>query len=163
VSVSASELGPPPPLPQACPHHRNQGEPLACWRGVPIRTTGENAWHSVYSVARNHKVHIFIQSTTVHVPSPELGLSHPLSRQCVHHPPPLGESQFRRLEKSSALCLLCGQEDLYRGRQARSTQMKYSNAGFSQAEATQIQAFKGIVQPFELGGETRLIRSAVKY
>jgi hypothetical protein len=23
--------------------------------------------------------------------------------------------------------------------------------------------FKGIVQPFELGGETRLIRSAVKY
>ncbi len=35
VSVSASELGPPPPLPQACPHHRNQGDSLACWRGGP--------------------------------------------------------------------------------------------------------------------------------
>jgi hypothetical protein len=58
-------------------------------------------------------------TTTVYVPSSELGLSHPLSRRRVSpslgikgggaHSPAgegLGESQFRRLEKSLALCLL---------------------------------------------------------
>jgi hypothetical protein len=66
--------------------------------------------------------YIYIKSTTVNVPSSELGLSHLLSRQRVYpslryqrgggaHSPAgkgLGESQFRRLEKSLALCLLCG-------------------------------------------------------
>jgi hypothetical protein len=55
-----------------------------------------------------HKVRMYIKSTTVYVPSLELGLSHPPSR----HPPGtkgggahspagegLGKSQFRRLEK----------------------------------------------------------------
>ncbi len=67
--------------------------------------------------------YIYIKSTTVYVPSSELGLSHPLSRQRVcpsprtkggggwaHSPADkgLGESQFRRLKKNLALCLLCG-------------------------------------------------------
>jgi hypothetical protein len=55
----------------------------------------------------------------MYVPSSELGLSQPLPRQRVCPSPPepgreplpagegLGESQFRRLEKSLALCLLC--------------------------------------------------------
>ncbi len=65
-----------------------------------------------------HKVQITkVQSTIVYVPSSELGLSHPLSRQRVFpspgtkggggHSPAgegLGESQFR---KSLSLCLLC--------------------------------------------------------
>jgi hypothetical protein len=65
--------------------------------------------------------YIYLKSTTVYVPSSELGLSHPLSRQLVcpfprnqgggvHSPAGegLGESQYRRLEKSLALCLyLC--------------------------------------------------------
>jgi hypothetical protein len=68
-----------------------------------------------------HKVRIYcIKSTTVYVPSSELGLIQPLSRQPMcpfpqnqgggaHSPAGevLGESQFRRLEKSLALCLLC--------------------------------------------------------
>ncbi len=69
------------------------------------------------------KVRIYsIKSTTVYVPSSELGLSPPpLSRQRVcpspqnrgggaHSPAGegLGESQIRRLEESLALCLLCG-------------------------------------------------------
>jgi hypothetical protein len=66
--------------------------------------------------------YICIKSTTVYVPSSELGLSHPpLLPASVPLPPEpkgggahspagkgLGESQFRRLEKSLALCLLCG-------------------------------------------------------
>jgi hypothetical protein len=65
--------------------------------------------------------YVYIKSTTVYVSSSELGLSHPLShqRECpspknqrggVHSPAVevLGESQFLRLEKSLALCLLCG-------------------------------------------------------
>jgi hypothetical protein len=65
--------------------------------------------------------YIYLQSTTVYVPSSELGLSHPLSRQRAcpslrtggggSFSPAgegLGESQFQRLEKSLALCLLCG-------------------------------------------------------
>jgi hypothetical protein len=54
--------------------------------------------------------YVYIKSTTVHVPSSELGLSQPLSRQRVcpepkgggaHSPAGegLGESKFRRLEK----------------------------------------------------------------
>ncbi len=35
-----------------------------------------------------HKVHIYIKSTTVYVPSLELGLSHPLFRQRVYCAPP---------------------------------------------------------------------------
>jgi hypothetical protein len=69
--------------------------------------------------------YIYIKSTTVYVPSSELGLSQlapnpSLASECA--PPPgtkgegvhsptgvgMGESQFRRLEKSIALCLLCG-------------------------------------------------------
>jgi hypothetical protein len=45
---------------------------------------------------------IYLKSTTVYVPSSELGLSHLLSRLQGEG---LGESQFRRLEKSLALCL----------------------------------------------------------
>jgi hypothetical protein len=69
-----------------------------------------------------------MKSTTVYVPSSELGLSHPLSRQRVcpsprsqrggaHSPAGegLGESQFRRLEKSLALCLLCADHCLFLG------------------------------------------------
>ncbi len=65
--------------------------------------------------------YVYIKSTTVYIPSSELGLSQPLSRQreCpspqnrgggVHSPAGegLGESQFRRLVKSLVLCLLCG-------------------------------------------------------
>ncbi len=73
-------------------------------------------------MAMAHSTYICRQSTTVSVPSPEAGLSHPLTRQRVcptprnpkgggSHSPDgeeLGESQFRRLEKSLALCLLCG-------------------------------------------------------
>ncbi len=68
--------------------------------------------------------YVYIKSTTVDVPSSELGLSQPLSRQrlcflCPLLPEPggggahslagegLGDSQFRRLEKSLALCQLC--------------------------------------------------------
>ncbi len=65
----------------------------------------------------------YIQSTTVYVPASELGLSYSFSRQRVcpspqnqrvgaaHSPAGegLGESQFRRLEKSLAICLLCDQ------------------------------------------------------
>ncbi len=36
-------------------------------------------------------------------------------------------------------------------------------SGVGADEAFYVSAVKGIVQPFELGGETRLIRSAVKY
>jgi hypothetical protein len=60
----------------------------------------------------------------VSVPASDLGPP-PLSHVCVYAPPPqdprgggevthspggagVGESQFRRLEKSLALCLLCG-------------------------------------------------------
>jgi hypothetical protein len=64
-------------------------------------------------------MYIYIKNTTVYVPSSELGLSQPLSRQRVcpspqnqggegEHSPAgegLGESQFRRLEKSLAFCL----------------------------------------------------------
>jgi hypothetical protein len=63
--------------------------------------------------------YVYVKSTTVFVPSSELGLSQPsLASECA--PPPrtggggtlawgegLGESQFRRQEKSLALCLLC--------------------------------------------------------
>ncbi len=63
-------------------------------------------------------MYIYIKSTTVYVPSSELGLSHPLSRQRVcpspgrggHSPAGegLGESQFRRLEKKlNTLPTLC--------------------------------------------------------
>jgi hypothetical protein len=66
-----------------------------------------------------HKVHI--KRTTVYVPSLELGLSHPLSRQRVCPSPRnqggggahslagegLGESQFRRLEEKLRTLLLC--------------------------------------------------------
>jgi hypothetical protein len=70
----------------------------------------------------HHKVHIFTEYPSVYVPSSELGLSHPsLTSECAHptgtkggvgraHSPAggvLGESQFRRLEKCLALCLLC--------------------------------------------------------
>ncbi len=64
--------------------------------------------------------YVNIKSTTVYVPSSELGLSQPLSRQRVVPLPPepggahspagegLGESQFRRLEKKlSTLPTLC--------------------------------------------------------
>ncbi len=66
--------------------------------------------------------YIHIKSTTVYVPSSELGLSHPLSRQRVCPSPRnqrgggahscagegLGESQFQRLEKKfSTLPTLC--------------------------------------------------------
>jgi hypothetical protein len=68
--------------------------------------------------------YIHIKSTTVYVPSLELGLSHPLSRQRVCRSPRnqrvglgansragegLGESQFQRLEKKaySTLPSLC--------------------------------------------------------
>ncbi len=61
----------------------------------------------------DHNVHIYtLQSTTVYVPSSELGLSYPLSRQRVCTFPRtmgggghtragegLGDSQFQRLEK----------------------------------------------------------------
>ncbi len=74
--------------------------------------------------AYGHKVRV-IKSTTVYVPSSELGLSHgPLSPASVLHCPSprkqkgggvhspacegMGESQFRRLEKSLSLWLLCG-------------------------------------------------------
>jgi hypothetical protein len=64
--------------------------------------------------------YVYIKSTTVYVPSSELGLSHPLSRQRVcpspvtegrgwaHSPAGegLGESQFRRLSTLPTLCLL---------------------------------------------------------
>ncbi len=58
----------------------------------------------------------------MYVPSLELGLPHPFSRRRVCPPPPpgpkgrgahspaakgVGESQFQRLEKRLALCLLC--------------------------------------------------------
>ncbi len=58
-----------------------------------------------------HTTYVYLQSTTVYVPSSELRLSHPPSRQRVcpsprsqrgaHSPAGegLGESQFRRLEK----------------------------------------------------------------
>jgi hypothetical protein len=61
----------------------------------------------------------------VSVPSSELGLPQPLSRKRLCPPPPrpkgggeahspaakgVGESQFRRLEKNLALCLLCGSD-----------------------------------------------------
>ncbi len=63
--------------------------------------------------------YVYVKSTTVFVLSSELGVSQPLSRQRVCPSPQnrggstlagegLGESQFRRLEKSLALCLLCG-------------------------------------------------------
>ncbi len=66
--------------------------------------------------------YLYIQSTTVYVPSAELGLPQPLSRKRVCPPPPrikgwgilsrgwgcLGESQFQRhWKKGLALCLLC--------------------------------------------------------
>jgi hypothetical protein len=83
-------------------------------------------WHSHLSISVaflismrlfdeiTYKVPIYIQSTTVFVPSLELGLSHPFSRQRVCSSPPpvrkggeayspagegLWQSQFRRLEK----------------------------------------------------------------
>ena len=70
---------------------------------------------------RHTTKYVYIRSTTVYVPSSELGLSQPLSRQRVcpspqnrggraHSPAGegLGESQFRRLEKNlSTLSTLC--------------------------------------------------------
>ncbi len=55
MSVHSSESAPPTPLPLACPplelnggggQHSLDGEGA----GGPILTTGEKAWHSVYSV-----------------------------------------------------------------------------------------------------------------
>ncbi len=74
-----------------------------------------------YGIAQGTK-YVYIKSTIVYVPSSELGLSQPLSRQRVCPSPQnrwrganspagegLGESQFRRLEKKlSTLHLLCG-------------------------------------------------------
>jgi hypothetical protein len=72
-----------------------------------------------------HKVYVYIKSTRVYVPSSELGLSQPLSRQLVCPSPQNGggggggdgtlacgdgleESQFQRLEKKfSTLPPLC--------------------------------------------------------
>jgi hypothetical protein len=62
--------------------------------------------------------YIYLQSTTVYVPSSELGLFHPLSRQRVCPSPQhqrgfspsskeLGSTNSDGLEKSLALCLLC--------------------------------------------------------
>jgi hypothetical protein len=52
---------PPPSLPQASvspPLWNQRGEYNTRWRvrerGEPIQTTGEKAWHSVYSVSANH-------------------------------------------------------------------------------------------------------------
>ncbi len=53
VSVPSSELGPPPPLPQVSVLPGIKGGTLVCGGGgggVPIRTTGEKALHSVYFV-----------------------------------------------------------------------------------------------------------------
>ncbi len=68
----------------------------------------------------------YLKSITVYVPSSELGLSHPLSRQRVCPSPQnqregghtrlrvrgWGSPQFRRLEKSLALCILCGRDNV---------------------------------------------------
>jgi hypothetical protein len=73
-------------------------------------------WRYIYITKYLH-----IQSTTVYVPSSELGLPQPLCRKRVcpppdqrvgggaHPPAPMGvgEFQFRRWRKSLALCLLC--------------------------------------------------------
>jgi hypothetical protein len=51
-----TELEPPFPLPLASgvtpPEPRGGGAHSAAGEGVPIRTTGEKAWHSVYSVCQ---------------------------------------------------------------------------------------------------------------
>ncbi len=71
--------------------------------------------------------YVHIKSTTVYVPSSELGLSHPLSRQRVcpyprnqgggaHSPAGegLGASNYNDWSKSLALCLLCGHLSLWK-------------------------------------------------
>jgi hypothetical protein len=52
--------------------------------------------------------YVYVESTTVYVPSSELGLFPPEPGGGTHSPAGegLGESQFRRLEKRLALCLL---------------------------------------------------------
>ncbi len=76
--------------------------------------------HRSWMDINNHKVHIY-KSTTVYVPSSELGLSPPLLSPAIVPLPPnqrwgahspagqgVGESQFRRLEKKlSTLPTLC--------------------------------------------------------
>ncbi len=47
----------------------------------------------------------------MYVPSLELGLPHPFSRKPAAKG--VGESQFQRLEKRLALCLLCGGTNWY--------------------------------------------------
>ncbi len=57
-SVPSSELGPPPPLPQASVsppwNGGGRGQNLLAGEGKPFRLTGEKAWHSVYSVQDTH-------------------------------------------------------------------------------------------------------------
>jgi hypothetical protein len=103
----------------------------------PIMTKGQTLWYSRICITplrsmdgTNHKVHIYKEYHSV---CPLVGIGTfppPLSPASVPLPPPppppprnqrergggqitcmrmtLGESQFRRLEKSLALCLLCG-------------------------------------------------------
>jgi hypothetical protein len=81
-----------------------------CWNFVYV-----SCWCAVCTK------YLYIKSTTVYVPSLELGLPHPFSRKRLcpspgpkgggaHSPAAkgVGESQFQRLEKRLALCLLCG-------------------------------------------------------
>ncbi len=78
--------------------------------------------HSLHQLSTYTTKYVNIKSTTVYVPSSELGLFNapPLSPASAPPPEPkrgghtrlcagegLGESQFRRLRKRLALCLLC--------------------------------------------------------
>jgi hypothetical protein len=109
--------------------------------GQPTGRTRHTA-SRIFKVSLPHKVHIYsIQSVTVYVPSSELGLSHPLSSKSECAPPPgtkggraywpageeFGESQFRRLEKSLELCLLCCLPALEIKTNADSTGVQFRN------------------------------------
>ncbi len=59
--------------------------PGACVRIVKRMVPSIHSWatHRVLQLSGPRTKHIYVQSTTVYVPSSELGLSHPLSRQRV--------------------------------------------------------------------------------
>ncbi len=78
-------------------------------------------------VRSHHKVRVYIKSSTVHVPSSELGLSQPLSRQRVAPPPRRGGGHTRQGERGwgslnsddwrmlSTLPIPCGVHISYKG------------------------------------------------